>query len=208
MSTDNNSITPSMPYTEFAKLNNYPSQPSQIHPTHLLKWIKLVKSNLGPEAFDSNEFHKAFYKLVKKMDHPLSLFLSKAHVKAIFSANKINSELLVYLFDIFFSGCRLFATNLKGRDLIKLIPDVLPENRSIFPEKFLTLISNCFSLSIVIDFYQWLLDENPTHEITLNCDNLMNWTQRYRKFMKSKFANLMKENREKMSEFYFLYYTT
>jgi len=166
-------------YMKLAEVNGYSRDTREIRPEHLLEWVYTLFSQGNLDLKKINDFHEAFYYLLGENSHRITLFFKKQYLPAILSCRIFNASLLVRLFELFFYGSQAFATNSKGKDMIKTIPESLvPEDRSAYKlEKLLWSINDCFRVSVVIDFYVWLLESRV---VVKDYDALISAIQKYR----------------------------
>jgi integrase len=175
-------------YIDFSMRCNFPLEKRDIHPANVIQWIFELVETENFDDFNSDGFKHTFYYIIKDSKYPLSLFLKLNTVEKLTTpCSQFNPETFNYIFDLFLEASKQFATNPKGKDLIKKVPSELLEDRNEFGGWFLTNINECFKILEVVDFYIWQDKQGVNLHID-DSDHTATLLKQYLEFMKANYT--------------------
>lgn len=138
--------------------------PHEINPVHIIDWILAKPNQDANKLLDDSSFPGALKELLRESKHPLSLFLDRNYIRTFRTDKLFDLDTFQHLFTLSLEACKLYATN-KNNVILSSIPQSLtPEFKSTLDGRFLTTVTNCFRLSAIIDFYNWLPCSLTTYE--------------------------------------------
>lgn len=143
-------------FIKYAKAHGYSTEIRDINPVYVCQWL-LSKPNNELTSILASKYCPALLKaLLSQSKYPMALFITRDYLRSLISEKPFNPEVFETVFNILFQASKKFATDPKGADLLRKLPDELPIDRGSIDQRFLTKTSDSFRMTLVIDLYKWL----------------------------------------------------
>lgn len=170
-------------FRSYASEKRYSSSAYKVNPVHVIEWLTTMPRAFAKQLVNDNHFPAVLKMLMSESKYPMSIFINKNYLNDLLTDKPFAGKQFQQLFDVFLISSKLYATN-HGFEILRELPDEFSsKSKAVLDTRFLTKVNECFKISVVISFYNWI----PSTGF-LETEELLLLIERYNEYLKTNFS--------------------